>query len=139
MPTQHNYLPIDRCRVSVFVSVHIEKVTISGVLIWPLRMFPSWSFANISFFQPHAFLMIGITGLETVDSWISILFSFMYTVALTGNCLILLAVRRTPSLHKPMYYFLSMLALIDMGLTLATMPTTLCSGLTISSSASMPV
>ena len=87
MPTQHNYLPIDRCRVSVFVSVHIEKVTISGVLIWSLRMFPSWSFANISFFQPHAFLMIGIPGLEAIHGWISILFFSMYTAALTGNCL----------------------------------------------------
>ena len=116
----------------------LKKSQISGDLNCLPKMLASCSFANI-FFQPPAFLMIGITGLETVDSWISILFSFMYTVALTGNCLILLAVRRTPSLHKPMYYFLSMLALIDMGLTLATMPTTLCSGLTISSSASMPV
>uniref|UniRef100_A0A2K5HBT7 G-protein coupled receptors family 1 profile domain-containing protein n=1 Tax=Colobus angolensis palliatus TaxID=336983 RepID=A0A2K5HBT7_COLAP len=49
----------------------------------------------------------------------------MYTVALTGNCLILLAVKRTPSLHQPVYYFLSMLALTDAGLTLSTMPTTL--------------
>ena len=88
-------------------------------------MFPSWSFANISFFQPPAFLMIGIPGLEAIHDWISIPFSSMYTAALTGNCLILLAVRRTPSLHQPMYYFLSMLALTDMGLTVATMPTTL--------------
>ncbi|KAJ1075264.1 hypothetical protein K5549_006626 [Capra hircus] len=88
-------------------------------------MIPSQSFDNISFFQPPAFLMIGIPGLEAIHGWISIPFSSMYTVALAGNCLILLAVRRTPSLHQPMYYFLSMLALTDVGLTLATMPTTL--------------
>ncbi|KAM9767495.1 olfactory receptor 51I2-like [Dama dama] len=88
-------------------------------------MIPSRSFNNISFFQPPAFLMIGIPGLEAVHGWISIPFSSMYTVALAGNCLILLAVRRTPSLHQPMYYFLSMLALTDVGLTLSTMPTTL--------------
>ena len=88
-------------------------------------MLPSWSFANICFFQPPAFLMIGIPGLEAIHGWISIPFSSMYTAALTGNCLILLAVRRTPSLHQPMYYFLSMLALTDVGLTLATMPITL--------------
>ena len=103
----------------------LKKSQISGDLNCLPKMLASCSFANIFFFQPPAFLMIGITGLETVDGWISILFSFMYTVALTGNCLILLAVRRTPSLHQPMYYFLSMLALTDMGLTLATMPTTL--------------
>ncbi|XP_076968230.1 olfactory receptor 51I2-like [Tamandua tetradactyla] len=87
-------------------------------------MFPSQIYANISFFQPPAFLMIGIPGMEAVHGWISIPFS-MYTVALSGNCLILLAVRRTPSLHQPMYYFLSMLALTDVGLTLSTLPTTL--------------
>ncbi|XP_055972242.1 olfactory receptor 51I2-like [Sorex fumeus] len=88
-------------------------------------MLPSQSNVNISFFQSHAFLMIGIPGLEAVHGWISIPFSSMYTVALTGNCLILLAVRRTPSLHQPMYYFLSMLALTDVGLTMCTLPTTL--------------
>ncbi|XP_037696930.1 olfactory receptor 51I2-like [Choloepus didactylus] len=86
---------------------------------------PAQAYANTSFFQPPAFLMIGIPGMEALHGWISIPFSSMYTVALTGNCLILLAVRRTPSLHQPMYYFLSMLALTDVGLTLSTLPTTL--------------
>ncbi|XP_044521894.1 olfactory receptor 51I2-like [Gracilinanus agilis] len=80
---------------------------------------------NSSFFQPSTFLLIGVPGLEAVHGWVSIPFSSMYTVALTGNCLILLAVRRTPSLHQPMYYFLSMLALTDLGLTMSTLPTTL--------------
>uniref|UniRef100_A0A8W4F6S5 G-protein coupled receptors family 1 profile domain-containing protein n=1 Tax=Sus scrofa TaxID=9823 RepID=A0A8W4F6S5_PIG len=88
-------------------------------------MLSSQSFVHISFFQPPAFLLMGIPGMEAVHGWISIPFSSMYTVALTGNGLILLAVRRTPSLHQPMYYFLSMLALTDVGLTLSTMPTTL--------------
>ncbi|ELW71796.1 olfactory receptor 51I2 [Tupaia chinensis] len=83
------------------------------------------SYINISFFQPPAFLLIGIPGLEAAHGWISIPFSSMYTVALTGNCLILLAIRKTAILHQPMYYFLSMLALTDMGLTLSTLPTTL--------------
>ncbi|XP_017388328.1 olfactory receptor 51I2-like [Cebus imitator] len=88
-------------------------------------MLPPQSYINISFFQPPAFLMIGIPGLEAIHGWLAIPFSSMYTVALTGNCLILLAVKRTPSLHQPMYYFLSMLALTDAGLTLSTLPTTL--------------
>ncbi|XP_003254859.1 olfactory receptor 51G2-like [Nomascus leucogenys] len=86
---------------------------------------PSQSYVNISFFQPPAFLMIGIPGLEAIHGWLAIPFSSMYTVALTGNCLIHLAVKRTPSLHQPMYYFLSMLALTDVGLTLSTLPITL--------------
>ncbi|XP_068965014.1 olfactory receptor 51I2-like [Petaurus breviceps papuanus] len=85
----------------------------------------SQSHENSSFFQPSAFLLIGIPGLEAVHGWISIPFCSMYTMALTGNCMILLAVRRTPSLHQPMYYFLSMLSLTDLGLTLCTFPTTM--------------
>ncbi|XP_004476994.2 olfactory receptor 51I2-like [Dasypus novemcinctus] len=88
-------------------------------------MLPSQAYANISFFQPPAFLMVGMPGMESIHGWISIPFSFLYTVALTGNYLIILAVRKTPRLHQPMYYFLSMLALNDMGLTLSTLPTTL--------------
>ncbi|XP_052033145.1 olfactory receptor 51I2-like [Apodemus sylvaticus] len=88
-------------------------------------MISSQAFVNISFFQPQSFLMTGIPGLEAIHGWISIPFSSMYTVALTGNCLILLAVRRTHSLHQPMYYFLSMLALSDVGLSLSTLPSTL--------------
>ncbi|XP_027722117.1 olfactory receptor 51I2-like [Vombatus ursinus] len=84
----------------------------------------SQSHDNNSFFQPAAFLLIGIPGLEALHGWISNPFSSVYTVALTGNCLILLAVRRTPSLHQPMYYFLSMLAFTDLGLTMCTLPTT---------------
>ncbi|XP_072472799.1 olfactory receptor 51I2-like [Notamacropus eugenii] len=88
-------------------------------------MLLSHSHENSSFFQPSAFLLIGIPGLEDVHGWISIPFCSMYTLALTGNCLILLSVRRTPSLHQPMYYFLSMLSLTDLGLTLCTLPTTM--------------
>ncbi|XP_038202897.1 olfactory receptor 51I2-like [Arvicola amphibius] len=88
-------------------------------------MLPSQPFINISFFQPQSFLMTGIPGLEAAHGWISIPFSSMYTVALTGNCLILLAVKRTHSLHQPMYYFLSMLALSDVGLSFSTLPSTL--------------
>lgn len=98
---------------------------LSGDPICLPTMLPSQSYVNVSFFQPLAFLMTGIPGLEAVHGWISIPFSSMYTVALAGNCLILLAVRRTPSLHQPMYYFLSMLALTDVGLTLTILPTTL--------------
>ncbi|XP_041522024.1 olfactory receptor 51I2-like [Microtus oregoni] len=88
-------------------------------------MLPFQPFINISFFQPQSFLMTGIPGLEAAHGWISIPFSSMYAVALTGNCLILLAVKRTHSLHQPMYYFLSMLALSDVGLSLSTLPSTL--------------
>ncbi|XP_064584855.1 olfactory receptor 51G2-like [Zonotrichia leucophrys gambelii] len=83
-----------------------------------------WEF-NGSFHQPSAFLMMGIPGLEALHPWISIPFCALYLSALLGNCVILFIIRRTPRLHEPMYYFLCMLALTDLGLALCTLPTTL--------------
>ncbi|XP_064361384.1 olfactory receptor 51I2-like [Dromaius novaehollandiae] len=70
-----------------------------------------------------AFLLVGIPGLADLQRWLSIPFFLMYLLALLGNCTILLVVRTYPRLHEPMYYFLSMLATTDLGLTLSTLPT----------------
>jgi len=76
--------------------------------------------------QPNAtsspFLLMGIPGLEDAHTWISIPFCFMYIVALLGNSTVLLAVRLDKALHEPMYYFISMLAAIDLIFTTAVVP-----------------
>ncbi|XP_069891467.1 olfactory receptor 51Q1 [Dipodomys merriami] len=69
------------------------------------------------------FLLMGIPGFEASHIWISIPFFCLYTISITGNTSILAAIRTDPSLHQPMYRFLSMLALTDLGLTLTTLPT----------------
>ncbi|XP_062983862.1 olfactory receptor 51G2-like [Elgaria multicarinata webbii] len=79
-----------------------------------------------SFYQPSVLLMTGIPGMDkSHHRLISIPFCLFYLMALSGNSTILFIIKRTPSLHQPMYCFLSMLAIADLGLVMCTLPTTL--------------
>uniref|UniRef100_A0A8C7BW80 Olfactory receptor n=1 Tax=Neovison vison TaxID=452646 RepID=A0A8C7BW80_NEOVI len=71
------------------------------------------------------FLLTGVPGLEAFHTWISIPFCFLDITALSGNSLILFAIVTQPSLHEPMYYFLSMLSTTDLGLSISTLVTML--------------
>ncbi|NP_001000161.1 olfactory receptor Olr139 [Rattus norvegicus] len=73
--------------------------------------------------DPFYFILTGIPGFEAIHLWISIPFFCLYTISIMGNTTILTVIRTEPSLHQPMYLFLSMLALTDLGLTLTTLPT----------------
>ncbi|CAM4341971.1 unnamed protein product, partial [Caretta caretta] len=71
------------------------------------------------------FLLTGIPGEEEVHLWISIPFCFIYVFSILGNSTILFIIKIDPSLHEPMYIFLSMLAVTDLGLSISTIPTIL--------------
>ncbi|XP_047549781.1 olfactory receptor 51Q1 [Lutra lutra] len=71
------------------------------------------------------FILTGIPGFEVSHIWISIPFCCLYTISIVGNTTIPAVIHTEPSLHQPMYLFLSMLALTDLGLTLTTLPTVL--------------
>ncbi|XP_028373351.2 olfactory receptor 51V1-like [Phyllostomus discolor] len=71
------------------------------------------------------FLLTGFPGLEREYPWLSIPFFSIYTMVLSGNCLVLHVIRTEPSLHQPMFYFLAMLALTDLCMGLSTVHTVL--------------
>ncbi|XP_037695665.1 olfactory receptor 51A7-like [Choloepus didactylus] len=80
---------------------------------------------NTSEVEISTFFLIGIPGIESAHIWFSILICLMYLLAILGNCTILFFIKTESSLHEPMYYFLSMLAFSDLGLTISSLPTML--------------
>ncbi|XP_053875079.1 olfactory receptor 52R1-like [Malaclemys terrapin pileata] len=86
-------------------------------------LFYSMSDSNSTeFTNPTTFILQGIPGLEAAHVWISIPFCTMYAIAILGNFTILFIVKREPSLHLPMYYFLCMLAITDLVLSTSILP-----------------
>ena len=77
--------------------------------------------ANSSNILASTFYLTGIPGYEEFHHWISIPFCLLYLVGIMGNCTILHIVQTDSRLHEPMYYFLAMLSLTDMGMSLPTM------------------
>ncbi|XP_048217049.1 olfactory receptor 51J1-like [Perognathus longimembris pacificus] len=74
---------------------------------------------------PTTFILAGIPGLETEHIWLSIPFCLMYTIIFLGNGAILHIIRIDAALHRPMYLFLAMLAVAEVGVSVSTLPTVL--------------
>ncbi|XP_074835473.1 olfactory receptor 51G2-like isoform X1 [Carettochelys insculpta] len=80
---------------------------------------------NDTRFNSVVFLLTGIPGQEDIYLWISVPFCLMYVISIIGNSVIVFIIKTDPSLHEPMYIFLSMLAVTDLGLSVSSMPTIL--------------
>ncbi|XP_004717138.1 olfactory receptor 51J1-like [Echinops telfairi] len=74
---------------------------------------------------PTTFILVGIPGLEAEHIWISIPFCLMYIIIFLGNGTILHVIRTDTALHQPMYLFLALLALAELGVSACTLPTVL--------------
>ncbi|XP_058162401.1 olfactory receptor 51J1-like [Dasypus novemcinctus] len=83
------------------------------------------NFSSSLGFLPTTFILVGIPGLEAEYIWISIPFCLIYIIIFLGNGTILHVIRRDPHLHQPMYLFLVMLALTEVGVSASTLPTVL--------------
>ncbi|KAM7179438.1 olfactory receptor 51G2-like [Macrochelys suwanniensis] len=80
---------------------------------------------NYTKFNSAVFLLTGMPGQEDVHLWISVPFCLMYVISIVGNSVILFIIKTDSRLHEPMYIFLSMLAITDLGISVSTMPTIL--------------
>ncbi|XP_075404725.1 olfactory receptor 51A7-like [Tenrec ecaudatus] len=80
---------------------------------------------NTSEVEISTFFLIGIPGMEYAHVWISIPICLIYLFGILGNSTILFFIKTEASLHEPMYYFLSMLAFSDLGLSISSLPTML--------------
>ncbi|XP_006166530.1 olfactory receptor 51H1 [Tupaia chinensis] len=80
---------------------------------------------NVSQVNHNSFILTGIPGMPDKNPWMAFPLGFLYTLTLLGNGTILAVIKVDQSLHEPMYYFLSILALTDVSLSMSTLPSML--------------
>ncbi|XP_038251769.1 olfactory receptor 2G3-like [Dermochelys coriacea] len=68
------------------------------------------------------FIFLGFSNHPNLQILFFLVFLVIYTVTLLGNMLILTLTRADPTLHTPMYFFLSNLSFLDICYTSATVP-----------------
>ncbi|XP_037374491.1 putative olfactory receptor 2I1 [Talpa occidentalis] len=70
----------------------------------------------------EGFLLLGFMDWPSLQPVLFAFVLFCYLLTLTGNSALVLLAVRDPRLHTPMYYFLSHLALVDVGFTTSVVP-----------------
>ncbi|XP_069059510.1 olfactory receptor 51A4-like [Pleurodeles waltl] len=78
---------------------------------------------NSSIFYHSTFVLSGLEENDPTAICISIFICSLYSVMTLGNISILYIIKTEQSLHAPMYYFLSVLAVTDLALSMTTLPT----------------
>ncbi|XP_040587475.1 putative olfactory receptor 56B2 [Mesocricetus auratus] len=85
-------------------------------------MFQDLTNSNSSIFQVSEFILMGFPGIHSWQHWLSFPLALLYVLALTANTLIIITIYQEVSLHQPMYHFLGILSIVDMGLATTIMP-----------------
>ncbi|XP_042546014.1 olfactory receptor 56B1 [Dipodomys spectabilis] len=78
--------------------------------------------SNSSKFQVSEFILLGFPGIHSWQHWLSLPLALLYLSAIAANLLILITISQDPSLKQPMYLFLGILSVVDMGLATTIMP-----------------
>ncbi|XP_047549402.1 olfactory receptor 56B1-like [Lutra lutra] len=78
--------------------------------------------SNSSKFQVSEFILMGFPGIHSWQHWLSFPLAILYLSAIGANILILITICQDPALQQPMYYFLGILSVVDMGLATTIMP-----------------
>uniref|UniRef100_A0A8C8ZY35 Olfactory receptor family 56 subfamily B member 4 n=1 Tax=Prolemur simus TaxID=1328070 RepID=A0A8C8ZY35_PROSS len=82
----------------------------------------STSVTNSTSLQISHFILTGLPGIHEWQHWLSLPLALLYLLALCANILIMVTIQREPMLHEPMYHFLGVLAVVDIGLATTIMP-----------------
>ncbi|XP_048208110.1 olfactory receptor 1019-like [Perognathus longimembris pacificus] len=77
--------------------------------------------------QTHVteFIFLAFSNHPELQGLFFLVFLALYLTAVLGNATIILALRASPALHTPMYFFLGNLSFLDLCYTSTTMPVTL--------------
>ncbi|XP_004717156.1 olfactory receptor 56B1 [Echinops telfairi] len=78
--------------------------------------------SNSSKLQVSEFILMGIPGIHNWQHWLSLPLAPLYLVAIGANLLILITICQDSALQQPMYYFLGILSVVDMGLATTIVP-----------------
>nr|XP_020008251.1 putative olfactory receptor 56B2 [Castor canadensis] len=78
--------------------------------------------SNSSECQVSEFILMGFPGIHSWQHWLSLPLAMLYLLSLIANILILTIINREAALQQPMYHFLGILAVVDMGLATTIMP-----------------
>ncbi|XP_006870382.1 PREDICTED: putative olfactory receptor 56B2-like [Chrysochloris asiatica] len=77
---------------------------------------------NSSKFQVSEFILMGFPGIHEWQHWLSLPLAVLYLLALGANIFILITINQEAALNQPMYLFLGILAVVDIGLATTIMP-----------------
>ncbi|XP_077180818.1 olfactory receptor 2G3-like isoform X1 [Paroedura picta] len=89
----------------------------------PCEMKPSeasWEHLNQSY--PGEFILLGMADRPRLEMFLFAVILLCYTMTLLGNTAIIVVSRLDPSLHTPMYFFLSNLSFLDLSFTTSIGP-----------------